>query len=152
MRTLHTYIGNKQHAYRALRWLRDRSVLSEVEKIKHGHYRFVMHVPTKWTERDARANLATALRDVDYEPFVWTETAPAPIEAQLDALCPATASPPPANAPVVDMRAHIRERCELAQTYADDGAYASAARVLREIAAETQAHADFVYGELSGRG
>lgn len=42
----------------------------------------------------------------------------------------------------MDMRKRLRERAALAQTYADDGAYHSAARVLRELAAEIQDHAD----------
>ena len=40
-----------------------------------------------------------------------------------------------------DMRDRVRERCALAQTYADDGAYYSAARVLRELWQEVSAHA-----------
>lgn len=39
------------------------------------------------------------------------------------------------------MYEHIREQCELAITYAEDGAYASAARVLSDIAKETLMHA-----------
>lgn len=35
----------------------------------------------------------------------------------------------------------IKERCDLAVIYAQDGAYASAARVLRDIAMETDHHA-----------
>jgi|WetSurMetagenome_2_1015567.scaffolds.fasta_scaffold430908_3 hypothetical protein len=41
----------------------------------------------------------------------------------------------------LDMREHIKEQCELAITYAEDGAYMSAARVLHKIAQETHNHA-----------
>jgi KaiC/GvpD/RAD55 family RecA-like ATPase len=40
----------------------------------------------------------------------------------------------------VDMREYIKEQCELAITYAEDGAYMSAARVLYKIAQETHEH------------
>jgi len=36
----------------------------------------------------------------------------------------------------------FKERVELAQTYAEDGAFMSAARVLRELSRELQAHAE----------
>lgn len=42
---------------------------------------------------------------------------------------------------MIDMRVRIREQAELAVTYAEDGAYHSAARVLLALAAETEAHA-----------
>lgn len=45
----------------------------------------------------------------------------------------------------IDMRVRIREKCDLATIYADDGAYHSAARVLRELAEEVQRHADRVH-------
>lgn len=41
----------------------------------------------------------------------------------------------------VDMREHIKEQCDLAHDYACDGAYTSAARVLRNIAREVESHA-----------
>lgn len=47
------------------------------------------------------------------------------------------------------MHERIREQCDLAVTYAEDGAYASAARVLRGITAETQAHWERVERELA---
>lgn len=37
------------------------------------------------------------------------------------------------------MHVIIRERCDLAVTYAEDGAYLSAARVLRQCAADAEA-------------
>lgn len=45
----------------------------------------------------------------------------------------------------MDMRERIKEQTSLAQAYADDGAYFSAARVLRELASEVKAHADRRY-------
>jgi hypothetical protein len=55
----------------------------------------------------------------------------------------------PKNEPLVepatvDMRVHVREMAELAITYAEDGAYHSAARVLGALAGEVQAHANMV--------
>lgn len=44
----------------------------------------------------------------------------------------------------MDMRAYIKERSELAHTYACDGAYYSAARVLEELTKTVQQHADTV--------
>lgn len=41
----------------------------------------------------------------------------------------------------MDMRERIREQTGLAQTYADDGAYHTAARVLEQLADEVKAHA-----------
>lgn len=41
----------------------------------------------------------------------------------------------------VDMREHVKEQCDLAHSYACDGAYVSAARVLRNIAREVESHA-----------
>jgi len=49
----------------------------------------------------------------------------------------------------VDMRDRIREQTGLAQTFADDGAYHSAARVLGDLATEIKAHADRVTAELN---
>lgn len=40
----------------------------------------------------------------------------------------------------MDMRKHIASRAGLAVTYAEDGAYFSAARVLRDLTAEVEAH------------
>ena len=48
----------------------------------------------------------------------------------------------------LDMREHVREQAELAISYAEDGAYASAARVLRELARVTQAHAEAVTDDM----
>ncbi len=48
----------------------------------------------------------------------------------------------------MDMREHIAERTDLARIYAEDGAYNSAARVLRELTADVQEHADRIYGEI----
>lgn len=42
----------------------------------------------------------------------------------------------------VFMPDYIQERCELAHTYACDGAYGTAARILRELTENVQAHAD----------
>lgn len=42
---------------------------------------------------------------------------------------------------MADMRERIREQTKLAQTYADDGAYHTAARVLETLADEVKAHA-----------
>lgn len=44
---------------------------------------------------------------------------------------------------------YVREQAELAVTYAEDGAYGSAARVLRELARVTQEHAERVHAELA---
>lgn len=44
----------------------------------------------------------------------------------------------------VYMPDRIKERSELAHTYAEDGAYASAARVLEELALEVRNHANVV--------
>lgn len=44
----------------------------------------------------------------------------------------------------VDMRDRIKEQCELAHFYAEDGAYYSAARVLRDLAEEVGQHAQKV--------
>lgn len=46
----------------------------------------------------------------------------------------------------VYMPDHLKERCELAKVYAEDGAYHSAARVLQDLADEVKAHAENVYG------
>jgi len=42
----------------------------------------------------------------------------------------------------MDMRVYVKERSELATTYAEDGAYRSAERVLRELAETVKQHAD----------
>ena len=42
---------------------------------------------------------------------------------------------------VHDMRKRIADRSALASIYAEDGAYQSAARILRELANEVTAHA-----------
>lgn len=42
----------------------------------------------------------------------------------------------------------IKDRCDLAHAYAEDGAYQSAARVLRTLAEEVQAHADNINKEM----
>lgn len=55
----------------------------------------------------------------------------------------------------MDMRTYIKERCDLAHTYAEDGAYRSAARILQECATTVQQHADRVRqleGSQRGRG
>lgn len=52
---------------------------------------------------------------------------------------------------IADMRVHIRERCDLAVTYAEDGAYGSAARVLQELAREVGWHATQVHGDPAPR-
>jgi len=49
---------------------------------------------------------------------------------------------------VTDMRELIREKTDLAVTYAEDGAYISAARTLEDLAKQVRAHADRVYAEL----
>lgn len=48
----------------------------------------------------------------------------------------------------MDMRDHIKERSELAHTYACDGAYLSAARVLQDLATTIKAHADRVNASI----
>lgn len=53
----------------------------------------------------------------------------------------ANRKPKPKAAKAVDMRDVIREKCGLAQTFADDGAYHSASRVLAELAETVKAHA-----------
>lgn len=40
------------------------------------------------------------------------------------------------------MHEHIKERTGLAHTYAEDGAYSSAARILEELALEVRDHAN----------
>lgn len=52
----------------------------------------------------------------------------------------------------MDMREHIKEQSSLAHTYAEDGAYRSAARVLEKLAKEVSAHADRLYDELDAMG
>lgn len=49
---------------------------------------------------------------------------------------------------MTDMRERIREQTALAQTYADDGAYHSAAAVLERLAVEIKAHAQRVSLEM----
>lgn len=44
----------------------------------------------------------------------------------------------------MDMRDHIRERSKLAHTYAEDGAYHSAARILTQLAVDIAEHARLV--------
>lgn len=43
----------------------------------------------------------------------------------------------------------VNEKIELAQAYAEDGAFASAARVLREAAAMYQKRAEWINGQMS---
>lgn len=43
-----------------------------------------------------------------------------------------------------DMRQWVKEQTDLAVIYAIDGAYASAARVLRDLATDCQKHADMI--------
>lgn len=45
-----------------------------------------------------------------------------------------------------DMRIYAREQADLCVTYAEDGAYRSAAATARRLADELQAHADRVHG------
>lgn len=53
----------------------------------------------------------------------------------------ANRKPKPKAAKAADMRDVLREKCGLAQTFADDGAYHSAGRVLAELAETVKAHA-----------
>lgn len=53
----------------------------------------------------------------------------------------ANRKPKPKAAKAADMRDVIREKCGLAQTFADDGAYYFASRVLAELAETVKAHA-----------
>jgi hypothetical protein len=46
--------------------------------------------------------------------------------------------------PLLDMRTHAREQADLCVTYAQDGAYHSAAATARRLADTLQAHADRV--------
>lgn len=48
----------------------------------------------------------------------------------------------------MDMRDHIREKSDLAHTYAEDGAYHSAARILTDLAKEVSEHAHRIDAEL----
>lgn len=48
----------------------------------------------------------------------------------------------------MDMREFTKDKCALAVAYAEDGAYASAARVLRVAAATLQTHAVKMSAEL----
>lgn len=50
----------------------------------------------------------------------------------------------------MDMRKHVAEQAGLAATYAEDGAYSSAARVLRTLTSEVEAHARAVDAQLNG--
>lgn len=50
----------------------------------------------------------------------------------------------------MDMREHIKERADLALIYAEDGAYFSAGRVLRDLTAEVEAHARLFNARLLG--
>lgn len=47
----------------------------------------------------------------------------------------------------MDMRKRIAEQTSLAQAYADDGAYSSAARVLRQLTQVVEQHAARIYNE-----
>lgn len=74
--TLHVYIGDKAVGHKLLRWFGDRSIISKLEKIKRGHYRFTLFVPALWTEENARKQLATAFYAVGDDPYerpVWTQ-------------------------------------------------------------------------------
>ena len=48
----------------------------------------------------------------------------------------------------MDMRDHIREKSDLAHTYAEDGAYHSAARILTQLASDIAEHALSVDAEM----
>lgn len=50
-----------------------------------------------------------------------------------------------------DMREYAREQANLCVTYAEDGAYHSAARTARRLADELQAHADRVSPKFPAR-
>lgn len=52
----------------------------------------------------------------------------------------ANRKPKPKAAKAADMRDVIREKCGLAQTFADDGAYYFASRVLAELAETVKTH------------
>lgn len=141
---LHTYVGSSAVCTKAKNWLRRRNILSSTTKIKHGHYRFEMLVPHTFGEDAARKALADALTGADYEPFVFTPSpSPTPID---DARVRELNDPRPLreqdrDPKPVDMRERIKEQSGLALFYAEDGAYHSAARILTELAAEVQAHA-----------
>ena len=47
------------------------------------------------------------------------------------------------------MPTYIKDRCELAVIYAEDGAYASAAKVLTQLALEVEAHSMKVRASLA---
>ena len=49
---------------------------------------------------------------------------------------------------MMDMRQRIREQCDLAQTYAEDGAYHTASRILSELAAAVTVHAERLDAQL----
>lgn len=51
----------------------------------------------------------------------------------------------------MDMRNHIKERADLAHTYACDGAYSRAAQILEELAQTVRAHHDAVTQEIGPR-
>lgn len=133
-RTLHTYVGELATCRKARRWLSDRSILSKTETIKRGHHRFTLHVPVGRDEAWARKTLATALGDVSYEPFVWTE------EEKPAAGSIPKEGQPPAGAPRVDMREYVRERCDVIVSYAEDGAYRTALQRTEELAAKLRDH------------
>lgn len=148
--TLHTYLDRKADARKMATFLRRRNVLSSVNSKRKGHVQFTMIVPHTIDEKGARRLLREAIAHAGQpmtEPAVWTQDAERsqahmtidppeePIGVRRDG-----DKPVPQPAPF-DMRTRIRERCELAITYAEDGAYHSAARVLQSIADETAEHA-----------
>lgn len=47
-----------------------------------------------------------------------------------------------------DMRDYIKEQCDLAQTYSNDGAYASAGRILHDLSHRVNEHAREVHKDL----
>lgn len=140
IRTLHTYAGDIAALRRARRWLADRSILSKVDTIKRGHHCFTLHVPTGRDEAWARHQLSVVMEEVahiaHYEPFVWKETQ---VEAVGSIRRP---EPKP-----VDMRDHVREQSGLIATYADDGAYRSAARVAHDLASVLARHVAYLESE-----
>ena len=142
---LHTYVGSSAACTKAKNFLRRRNVLSKTTKIKHGHYKFELIVPHSFNEQSARKALSEAFAGEHIEPAVWT---PSPSLTPIDdARARELADPRPLREqdrdpkPVI-MHERIKEQCDLAHFYAQDGAYHSAARVLTELAAEVRAHAE----------
>ena len=76
-RTMHTYFASIVDGKRAVKYLRDRNLLSTYRTIKRGHHKFILHMPPYMNETAGRKVLAEAFPGVHIEPGVYSEV-PAP--------------------------------------------------------------------------